>query len=159
MVLKIKAYYPEIIGASLCLILGILSGYGIKAADSFWYLNLTKPSFNTPGWVFGPVWTLLYLMMGVAFGKLWKEKVQNKFLIILFLIQFIFNLLWSPLFFYCESIQWALIDILALWVSLIVLIFLSWSKRTVFLLLLPYLIWVSFAVGLNFSLYQLNVMP
>lgn len=154
---KLKENYPEIIGASLCLILGILSGYGIKAADSFWYLSLNKPAFNPPGWVFGPVWTLLYLMMGAAFGKLWKEKIKNKVLIVVFILQFVLNLLWSPLFFYCQRIDLALIDISALWISLMALMLLARSHRTVFLLLFPYMAWVTFAVALNFSIYLQNV--
>ena len=152
-----KKYQPEIMGALFCLILGILSGYGVKAGDSSWYLSLNKPTFNPPAWIFGPVWTILYLMMGVALGKLYKQKIQNKYFIILFIIQFIFNLLWSPLFFYFERIDWALVDICALWGSLMMLVIGLRNQKTVFLLLLPYALWVSFALVLNFTLYKMNL--
>lgn len=151
-----KKYQPETLGALLCLSLGILSGYGVQAGDSSWYLSLHKPIFNPPAWIFGPVWTILYIMMGIAVGKLWKQKNQHKYLVILFTIQFIFNLLWSPLFFYFERIDLALVDICALWVSLMMLIISVRNQKTIFLLLLPYTLWVSFALFLNFTLYQMN---
>ena len=150
----LKKYQPEMLGALLCLSLGILSGYGVQAGDSSWYLSLNKPIFNPPAWIFGPVWTTLYIMMGIAVGKLCKQK--HKYLVILFTIQFIFNLLWSPLFFYFERIDLALVDICALWVSLMMLIIGVRNQKTIFLLLLPYALWVSFALFLNFTLYQIN---
>jgi benzodiazapine receptor len=155
---RIKAYYPEIIASLLCLLLGILSGYGVKAADSLWFINLNKPFFNPPNWIFGPVWTVLYLMMGVALGKLWKEREKNKGLIALFSTQFVLNLIWSPLFFYFQRIDLALLDISVLWISLIIFMILAWSKRAIVILFLPYILWVSFAAILNFSLYKMNIV-
>lgn len=154
----IKKYRLEIIGSLFCLTLGLLSGYGVKAGDATWYSSLVKPTFTAPNWVFGPAWTILYLMMGAALGKLWKNKAENKTLLILFAVQFIFNLAWTPLFFYLERIDLALYDICLLWVSLILFMILSFRIRTVFLLFLPYVLWVSFASILNFSIYQMNVL-
>ncbi len=155
---KIKQYHPQIIGALLCLVLGILSGYSVKAADSVWYLSLNKPFFNPPPWIFAPVWTLLYIMMGIALGILLKDKIKNWRLILIFVIQFIFNLIWSPIFFYYQNIGLAFIDISALWVLLVVFMFAARKQRVVFFLFLPYIVWVSFALMLNFSIYRMNVI-
>ena len=152
---KIKKYSPEILGSLLCLILGMCSGYGVKSS-SIWYTSLIKPVFNPPSWLFGPVWTLLYLMMGVALGKLWKQKTKNKQFIFIFVIQFIFNLLWTPIFFCYHYIGLAFLDLCALFVLLAVLLFAVRHQKSIMLLLLPYFLWVTFAGILNFSIYYLN---
>ena len=156
MKVKIAYHYPEIIGSLLCLVLGMLSGVGVEASDMVWYNALHKPVFNPPAWVFGPVWALLYLMMGVVLGRLWKDRKKNWHLIVVFIIQLVFNLLWSTLFFHCHRIGWALLDLSALWVSLVV--FLAWAlhQRVIMGLFLPYFVWVSFALILNLSLYSMN---
>lgn len=77
-------FAPEIIGALICLSLGLLSGYSVSNADFTWFASLVKPSFNPPDWIFGPVWTILYLMMGAALGKLWKQTPKEPLLISLF---------------------------------------------------------------------------
>lgn len=154
----IKKYFPEIIGSLLCLTLGMLSGYSVKIADPQWYTHLSKPVFNPPAWIFGPVWTILYLMMGAALGTLWRNKLKNEHLILVFKVQLIFNLLWSPIFFYYQRIGWAFLDIVALWISLVVFMVLARKQRPVFLLFSPYFAWVSFALILNFMLYVMNGM-
>lgn len=73
---KIKQNYPEIGGALLCIMLGTISGLGINVKDSLWFINLQKPSFMPPNWIFGPVWTILYFLMGIALAKLWKERAH-----------------------------------------------------------------------------------
>lgn len=153
---KIKKFYPEIIGSFICLTLGFLSGYSVKVSDSIWYANLSKPVFNPPSWIFGPVWMVLYLMMGFAVGMLWKNRIKNERLILIFAAQFILNLLWSPIFFYYQSIGGAFLDICALWVSLVVFMFAVRKQRTILLLFFPYFLWVTFALILNFSIYQMN---
>lgn len=156
MVNSVKESQSEIIGVLLCLTLGILSGYSVQVGDMTWYASLTKPSFNPPNWIFGPVWSALYIMMGVVLGRLWNEK--NQMLLFVFVSQFIFNLLWSPLFFYYHRIDLALYDIGLLWLSLVCFMVLAWRShyRTIFLLFMPYLLWVSFAGILNLSIYWLN---
>lgn len=156
MILKIEKYWPEIIGSLICLTLGMLSGYSVNAADSLWYAALKKPIFTPPNWVFGPVWTLLYLMMGVAMGILWKDKSKNKRLILIFTLQLILNLLWSPLFFYYHNIGGALLDICALWIALICLIFFARGQQIILFLMLPYVVWITFAALINFNIYQMN---
>lgn len=151
-----KTYGSEIIGSILCLILGLLSGYSVSSGDSIWFSSINKPSFNPPNWIFGPVWTVLYLMMGVALGKIWNIRQQNPSLFILFGCQFFFNLLWSPLFFHFHRIDLALLDISLLWLSLILLLISAKKHINIVMLLLPYLLWVSFAFILNFAIFQLN---
>lgn len=146
----------ELIGSTLCLLLGILSGYAVSASDSLWYVNINKPSFNPPSWIFAPVWTLLYLMMGIALGKIWNKNPKDSSQLILFGCQFFFNLLWSPLFFHFHRIDLALYDISLLWLSLSWLLILARKERIIFMLLLPYLLWVSFAFFLNWTIFQLN---
>lgn len=153
---KIKQYYPEIGCALLCITLGMLSGLGINVNNSLWFINLHKPSFMPPNWIFGPVWTILYCLMGIALGKLWKERTQNRFLISLFTFQLILNLMWSPLFFYFHRIDLALYNIIVLWISLIMFMISTFKQRTIFFLFVPYILWVSFALFLNYQIYTIN---
>lgn len=153
---KFNNYTPEFIGSVLCLTLGMLSGYVANASDSAWYTNLSKPIFNPPNWIFGPVWTLIYIMMGIALGLLWKHKRKNKRLLGLFFLQLVLNLAWSPIFFYYQSIGGALLGICALWIAIVAFMFATHKDKNILLLFFPYIVWVSFAAFLNFSLYQLN---
>lgn len=150
-------FAPEMIGALVCLSLGMLSGYSVSNADFSWFASLAKPSFNPPEWLFGPVWTILYLMMGTALGKLWKHQPKSSALIGLFLLQLFFNLIWSPLFFHFQRIDLALIDIVALWVSIIVFMVAARKESIIVLLFTPYVLWVSFALVLNICIYELNL--
>lgn len=154
---KIRSYYLEIYGIIFCLALGMLSGILSNNGDSFWYITLAKPSFNPPNFVFGPVWTVIYIMIGVALGMLWRKKLQNRLVLFVFAAQFMLNLSWSPIFFYFHQIGLALIIAILLWVSIVLLIVLTYRKqRIVSYLFLPYLAWVSFAILLNFDIYLRN---
>lgn len=153
----IRQYRIEIIAGLLCLGLGIASGLIGQSGDSAWYMSLHKPRFVPPSWLFAPVWTALYLMIGVALGQLWRHRQQRKFLLILFVVQFIFNLIWSPLFFYFHRIDLALIDISLLWISLAIFLTAALKHRIVYWLFAPYFLWVSFAWVLNFSILTHNI--
>jgi benzodiazapine receptor len=124
-----------------------------------WYAALRKPAWNPPGWIFGPVWAALYLAMAVAAWLVWKRggfRGQRKALS-LFLLQLLFNALWSPLFFGLRSPALALVNILFLWLALLGTIVAFWTARPIAgAMLLPYLAWVSFATALNFALWHLN---
>ena len=153
----INRYKPELLGAILCLVLGMLSGYGMKDSVASWYPALSKPSFTPLSWVFGPVWTVLYLMMGAAVGKLWRIRKQHPTWLRLFVLQFALNLAWSSLFFRFHRIDLALFELTLLWISLIALVMLVRAKQpTIFWLLMPYALWTSFAWLLNFSIYVMN---
>jgi benzodiazapine receptor len=152
----LKRYSSEILGALLCLSLGFVSGYRGNAGGSLWYAQLNKPSFNPPGWIFGPVWTILYICMGIALVKIWKQKSSQAVSLFLFTVQLVLNIIWTPIFFACNQIGLALSIIIALWLSLLGLLFSVLQNRVAFLLLLPYFLWVSFALILNYSLFLLN---
>lgn len=124
-----------------------------------WYASLNKPTWNPPGWVFGPVWTTLYTMMAIAAWIVWKQggfRVQ-RLPLTAFLVQLILNALWSPLFFGWHRPGWALVDILLLWLAVLatILTFRPVSRGAAWLLA-PYLAWVSFASVLNFTLWKWN---
>lgn len=144
-----------------CLVIGYLSGKVTRESILTWYPTLVKPVFNPPNWIFGPVWTLLYAMMGVAGGLIWnhiesdRENVKKAFLF--FVIQLGLNALWSYLFFGLHNPLIALIEIILLWL----MIFETYTQfkridKVAGLLFIPYLLWVSFATVLNASIWWLN---
>lgn len=122
-----------------------------------WYSTLVKPRFNPPNWLFGPVWTLLFLMMGAAFYLVWMKKEKNRKAIIIFAGQLFLNVLWSFLFFGAESPGLAFVEIIVLWIAIAATI-LTFERvsRAAAWLLIPYLFWVSFASVLNAAIFQLN---
>jgi tryptophan-rich sensory protein len=115
-----------------------------------WYATLIRPSFSPPNWIFGPVWTVLYLMMAISFYLIWEK---NKF----FFAQLFLNFLWSLLFFGLHQPLFAFFDIVLLWIFILLTI-LDFRKKskTASFLLIPYLLWVSFASILNLSIVLLN---
>ena len=142
-------------GALLCLGLGIASGLSTVGGSSTWYQALVKPPGNPPPWVFGPVWTVLYLLMGGAVGRLISRKAWPA--VWVFGIQFVLNLLWTPVFFGAQRIDVALAVIAAIWFGVVATIQLAGkSDRTSAWLLLPYLLWVTYAGYLNAGIFWLN---
>ncbi len=124
-----------------------------------WYAQLRKPSWNPPGWIFGPVWTALYAMMAIAAWMVWRRGrfAGRRLALSLFLMQLLFNALWSPLFFGLHNPLMALLDIVLLWLALLATMIAFWKVRPLAgALLVPYLVWVSFAATLNFALWRLN---
>lgn len=119
-----------------------------------WYVTLNKPLFNPPSWIFGPVWTILYLMMGVSLYLVWgTKKVSLKW----FWIQLVLNTLWSILFFGLKNPTLAFFEVILLWATIFMTIRSFWKyNKTASWLLLPYLLWVTFASVLNLSIVLLN---
>jgi len=146
---------------SIILPLGIGSIAGIFTSHAIpeWYETLNQPSFNPPNWIFGPVWTTLYFLMGVSLFLIWKEsanKDRNR-AILVFMIQLILNFCWSFLFFYYHQIGLALVEIVLLWISIISMILLFYRiKPMAAYINIPYLLWVTFATILNAAYYFLN---
>lgn len=145
----------------LCLLVGYVSGNFTRSSITTWYPTLVKPFFNPPNWIFFPVWTLLYFLMGLAAGLILIEmelKTQlAKKALIFFGFQLVLNALWSYLFFSLHNPFLAAIEIVILWLF----IYETMEKfkqinKNAGLLLLPYLAWVSFAVLLNSSIWWLN---
>lgn len=127
-------------------------------ASSF-YGQLVQPAWAPPGWLFGPVWTLLFALMAVAAWLVWRGGGfrANRVALILFLVQLVFNALWSWLFFAWQLGGLAFADILLLWLLIVATLVAFWRVRALAgALLLPYLLWVSFAAALNYSVWQLN---
>lgn len=144
-----------------CMAIGYLSGMVTQSAITTWYPTLVKPSFNPPNWIFAPVWSMLYLMMGVAAGLVWNridfEKEAVKKALIFFIIQLALNALWSILFFGLKNPMLAGVEIILLWLMIYETYFLfSKISKTAGYLMLPYLAWVSFATILNVSIWWLN---
>lgn len=143
---------------ALCLVIaaagGIANSYGLAG----WYQTLSKPSFNPPNWLFGPVWTVLYLMIAVAGARLVLSTAREKEpAISLYGAQLALNAAWSWVFFYGQAIGAAAVVIVALWLAILATIWLAWTKdRMASLLLIPYLAWVSFAAVLNIAIWRLN---
>ena len=146
---------------TICLAVGYLSGMVTRASITTWYPTLVKPSFNPPNWIFAPVWTSLYVMMGVAAGLIWNQITTQKAAVTkalqFFTIQLVLNALWSYLFFGLHNLMLATIEVVLLWL----MIFETYSQfakinKTASYLLLPYLAWVSFASVLTASIWWLN---
>jgi benzodiazapine receptor len=144
---------------ALPLAVGGLSGYLTVGGLAEWYVNLKKPAFNPPGWIFGPVWTLLYALMGVSLYMVIKS-VNHELktaAYAVFAVQLALNFWWSFIFFNSRELGWALFEILVLWVAILALILLFYRiSKPAALLQIPYLLWVSFATILNATLWWMN---
>lgn len=155
--------FKKIITLLLCIVIplaiGFVSGIISAAGVTDWYMNVQKPSFNPPSWVFGPVWTVLYILMGISIYLTLQQpasKLRNTALV-LQTVQLSLNFWWSIIFFAMENPALALLEIILLWLSILVLIIVTWRvKRVAAYLLLPYLAWVNFAAILNASIWILN---
>jgi tryptophan-rich sensory protein len=124
-----------------------------------WYANLDKPSWTPPSWVFGPVWSLLYLLMGVSAWQVWRKAGSRSAAVplVLFGIQLVFNMAWSGLFFGLRRPGVALVGIVFLWFAILATTIAFWRRSApAGWLMLPYLVWVSFAAALNVAIWNLN---
>ncbi len=129
---------------------------GIFTAPGEWYASLQKPPFNPPSWIFGPVWTVLYVLIGIAGWRIWRVD-RTSAAMVAWWVQLALNFLWSPIFFAAENIALALVVVLAMLVTILTFIVLSWRvDRTAAVLFIPYACWVSFASLLNASIWWLN---
>jgi len=132
---------------------------GVFVSTNGWYAELRKPSWNPPAWVFGPAWTLLYVLMAFAAWLVWREggwKIQ-RLPLGLFLFQWLLNALWTPLFFGLHRSGLAFAEIVLFWLMLAATFGLFWQvRKAAGVLLAPYLAWVTFAAVLNFTIWRLN---
>jgi tryptophan-rich sensory protein len=145
----------------VCFSAAAIGGLATSSSVNGWFAGINKPSWNPPNWIFGPVWSTLYLMMSIAAWLVWKNSgIQNaKLALGWFVFQLLLNVLWSVLFFGLQQPGWAVIEIVGLWFSIVITIvlFLQHSKLAA-ALLVPYLLWVTFATYLNYSIWILNRM-
>lgn len=126
-----------------------------------WYAFLIKPSWAPPNWLFGPIWTVIYVLMGVALFLVWREGVNRedvRIALVVFAAQLILNVLWSVIFFGFHSLLGGLLTVIILWITILanIIVFYRVSKPAG-LLLVPYIVWVSIASYLNYSVYLLNI--
>lgn len=158
--MKINNFCKLIISVLICLSAGFIGSTFTTPSIPTWYATLNKPSFNPPNWLFAPVWTTLFILMGIAAFLIWRKGLKKKVVknaLIIFLVQLVFNTLWSFLFFKFHLPFWALMDIIVLWTLILLALIKFWKiNKAAGILLIPYLLWVSFASFLNYTIYQLN---
>lgn len=149
-----------VISIALPLGAGVLGGIATTPAIPIWYEGLNKPAFNPPRWLFGPAWTLLYILMGIALFLVWRKgfnKPGVKLALLVFLIQLVLNVIWSFLFFGLRSPLAGLIEIIILWLAILLTLILFFRVSVpAGVLLLPYISWVTFASVLNGAIVKLN---
>ena len=153
---KVLIYTVSII---VCQVAGLIGAIFTTSAIPGWYANLVKPSFNPPNWIFSPVWTVLYTLMGISVSRIWlspKNDLRKRGLEV-FILQLVLNASWSIIFFGLKNILMALLEILIMWISILITIIKFWriDKKAAYLLF-PYILWVSFATTLNLSIFLLN---
>jgi benzodiazapine receptor len=150
----------SLIGALIALVLTFSTAYiGSCFTVGEWYADLSKPSWNPPNWLFGPVWAVLYLLMAISAWLVWKKAGFKGATVplIIFLVQLVLNAAWSWLFFGLHEIAIAFIEIVVLLLAILICTILFWRIIAISgILLVPYLIWVAFAAVLNYKLWHLN---
>ncbi len=157
---RLNDFAKLIISIIICELAGVIGSVFTVSAIPNWYAGLAKPALNPPSWIFGPVWITLYILMGLSVFLVWrigwKKKGVRKALGI-FGIQLFLNSIWSIVFFGLQRPGWAFINIIALWLTILwaMAVFYRISKPAMYLLL-PYILWVSFALYLNLAIYTLN---
>ena len=181
--MKYNNIFKLVLSILICELAGVIGAVFTTPQINSWYATLNKPSFNPPNWIFGPVWTILFIMMGISLYFVWSKKfnikneldfkgrkpgnkLSQKFLsgswqkaniILIFATQLILNIAWSFIFFGAHLPSVAFFEILMLWTAILFTIinFYRVSKIAAFLLI-PYILWVSFASFLNYFIWVLN---
>lgn len=156
--MKLKNYSKLVISIAVCELAGIIGSVFTVSEIPTWFATLAKPSWNPPGWLFGPVWVTLYALMGISLWLIWKSSSKEKGRAMwLFAIQLVLNALWTPVFFGAHSLGNALAVIVLLWAAIVltITVFKRISRPAAWLLV-PYILWVSFAAYLNYTIWMLN---
>lgn len=161
--MKINNLGKLIISILICLGAALLGSAFTTPSIATWYAFLEKPSFSPPNWLFAPAWTILFIMMGVALSLIWQKgfkkntTLKTKQAIIIFFIQLALNVAWSFFFFHYHSPFLAFVDIIILWLFILLTLIKFWRiNKIAGGLLIPYLVWVTFASFLNYAVYKLN---
>jgi tryptophan-rich sensory protein len=149
-----------LVSVIICQLAGAIGSIFTSSSLESWYLLLEKPAFNPPSWVFFPVWTTLYTLMGISLYLIWEKGLQQREVkvgVFLFGLQLGLNILWSLLFFGLRAPYYALLEILVLWLAILLTAIQFWRvSKTASVLLIPYILWVSFAALLNYQIWVLN---
>jgi translocator protein len=153
----------DILSLAICialpLIVGSISGIATSGNITTWHATLNKPVFNPPNYLFGPVWTVLYLLMGISLFMIWRSPSGDarNYALAIFSIQLVLNFAWSFIFFHFKQTGWAFVEIILIWISVLAMIIIFYRiNRTAAFLQVPYLLWVSFASVLNGAIWWLN---
>jgi len=164
--MNLNNFFKLVIAIAVSELAGVIGSVFTISAIPTWYAGLVKPALNPPGWIFGPAWITLYALMGIAAFLIWSSyakasegqaKRQIKIALGVFGIQLFLNAIWSIIFFGLHNPFWAFIEIIILWLAILWTIFAFYKiSRPAAYLLLPYIIWVSFAAYLNYSIWMLN---
>lgn len=144
---------------AITLAVGFIAGLATSTSIDTWYTTLHKPSFTPPNWLFPVVWTTLYILMGTALYLVWRQPRSNSRhrAVAAYFIQLALNFLWSFLFFQWHLIGWAFVDIICLWTFIaITIILFSVKAQLAAWLMIPYILWVSYATALNYFIWELN---
>jgi len=149
-----------VVSVLICQFAGVIGSFFTTPSIPTWYATLNKPFFTPPSWLFAPIWITLYTLMGISAFLVWRKGMSHRNVrtaSIVFAVQLILNVLWSAVFFGLRSLLGGLIAIVILWIAILFTI-LNFHKisRTAELLLIPYILWVSIATALNFSVLILN---
>jgi len=151
-----SANRPLLVFVFITLLVGASATFFTEPSIPTWYAALAKPGFSPPNWLFAPVWTTLYVLMGIAAARVWKETgfgLEIRF----WTAQLVLNFLWSAIFFAAHRIGAALIEMGVLWLLILATLVLFWRRdRIAGLLFVPYLAWVGFAFSLNLAIWRLN---
>ncbi len=142
------------------LLVGAVAGLFTSSGVNSWYAIANKPWFNPPNWLFAPIWTALYIMMGIAFFLIWRtdsDKSIKQTAMIFFVAQLVLNFFWSLIFFKLQQTGWAFAEMSIMWLMILfTIIWFGKISSTASWLLVPYICWVSFALILNYSIWKLN---
>lgn len=148
-----------VISILIPLALGAIAGRFTAQAVPEWFSLLNRPSFSPPNWIFGPVWTILYILLGISLYLIWKQIPSKKrnYALLIFSLQMFLNFIWSFVFFYFNQIGLSLVVIIGLWLSIIFMLISFYKlKPSAAYLNIPYLLWVTFASVLNAAYFILN---
>jgi tryptophan-rich sensory protein len=159
--MKAKNVVKFIVAILVCQIAGLIGSVFTAPSIPEWYANLQKPFFSPPNWVFAPAWITLYILMGVSLYLVWRKGWHRKGVrtgLLLFGIQLVLNAAWSIIFFGLQNPLLAFVEIIVLWLAIVLTIHQFWRiKKPAAYLLIPYILWVSFAAALNFFIWRLNL--
>lgn len=158
--MKISKIVPLIVCIAITELAGVLGSVSMGSSLTTWYVDIVKSPLNPPNWVFGPVWTTLFLLMGIALYVVWMERSdmrRRRRAVTIFSVQLVLNIMWSMLFFGLQNPVAAFIEIIALWCAILATIVSFYKvKHLAAWLLIPYILWVSFASYLNFYVAAFN---
>jgi benzodiazapine receptor len=157
---RLKDVLRLVVSIVVCQLAGGLGAIFTTPAIPTWYASLNKPAFNPPNWIFFPVWTTLYTLMGIAAFLVWRKGLHERRVrvaLAIFAVQLVLNTAWSIIFFGQQALFAALIVIVVLWLAILINIVAFWRiSRVAGALLIPYILWVSFASVLNYAVWMLN---